>query len=117
MIASHQRTHRRVMPWNGVAPASKVGDIIPFDYAATFDITGRPGNVLQDVINISPESVFVAVAVGYGFEEERARPLTFLPAPQSGGNLPPGSVLPGDITLGELPPDVLLEGIRVNPRF
>jgi hypothetical protein len=118
MIVSHQRTHRRAMPRNRVAPpAGKVGDIIPFDYGATFDISGRPGNVLQDVINISPESVFVAVAVGYGFEEERGRPLSFLPAPQSGGNLPADSVLPGDITLGELPSDVLLEGFRVNPRF
>jgi hypothetical protein len=105
------------MPRNRVAPASKIGDIIPFDYGAAFDITGRPGNVLQDVINISPESVFVAVAIGYGFEEERGRALSFLPAPQTGGNLPPGSVLPGDITLGELPSDVLLEGFRVNPRF
>src|SRR5262249_35701847 len=79
--------------------------------------TGRPGNIVQDVINISAEGSFVAVAVGYGFEEDRGRALQFSPVPQMGDNLPSGSVLPGDITLGELPGDTLITGFRVNPRF
>ena len=84
------RPHRTV-----AAPApDKVGDIIPYDYGATFDITGRPGNVVQDVINISAEGAFVAVAVGYGFEDERGRALQLSPIPQQGDNLPSGSVLP-----------------------
>ena len=55
----------------GTAP----GPVIPYDVAATFRIIGRPGNLLQDVINISTDGVFVAVAIGYGFEEDRERPL------------------------------------------
>ena len=96
---------------------NQVGDIIPYDYGATFDITGRPGNVVQDVINISAEGTFVAVAVGYGFEEDRGRALQLSPIPQQGDKLPAGSVLPGDITLGELPADALITGFRINPRF
>jgi len=91
--------------------------VIPYDYGATFDITGRPGNVGQDVINISAEGAFVAVAVGYGFEEDRGRALQLSPIPQQGDNLPAGSVLPGDITLGELPGNALITGFRINPRF
>jgi hypothetical protein len=119
MILGQQR---RMMPRPRKAVAApapdKVGDIIPYDYGATFDITGRPGNVVQDVINISAEGAFVAVAVGYGFEEERGRALQLSSLiPQQGDNIPSGSVLPGDITLRELPADALITGFRINPRF
>ena len=63
-----QRTQMMPRPRRTVAAfvQGKVGDIIPYDYGATFDITGRPGKVAQDVINISAEGAFVAVAVGTG---------------------------------------------------
>jgi len=120
-----QRTQMMPRPRRTVAAfvQGKVGDIIPYDYGATFDITGRPGKVAQDVINISAEGAFVAVAVGYGFEEERGRELRFSPDPQRGdpndptNPLPADSVWPGDITLEELPADALIEGFRINPRF
>jgi hypothetical protein len=119
MILGQQR---RMMPRprrTVAAPApDKVGDIIPYDYGATFDITGRPGNVVQDVINISAEGTFVAVAIGYGFEEDRGRALQLSSSiSQQGAELPSGSVLPGDITLGELPADALITGFCINPRF
>jgi hypothetical protein len=40
---------------------------IPYDYVATFALQGNPGNRVQDVINISTDGAFVAVAVGYSF--------------------------------------------------
>jgi hypothetical protein len=41
---------------------------IPYDYVATFKLSGKmPGNRVQDVINISVEGAFVAVAIGYSF--------------------------------------------------
>ena len=40
---------------------------IPYDYVAKFTLQGRPGNRVQDVINISIEGAFVAVAIGYSF--------------------------------------------------
>lgn len=40
---------------------------IPYDYVATFALTGLRGNRVQDVINISIEGGFVAVAIGYSF--------------------------------------------------
>jgi hypothetical protein len=93
-------------------PAAGRGDVVPYDYGAVFLITGRPGNVIQSVINTAPDSLFVAVAVGYGFEEDRGRPLSFRREAQ----LVDGSVKPGDIRLGELPPSALIEGFRINPR-
>jgi hypothetical protein len=89
--------------------------VIPYDYGAVFPITGRPGNVVQSVINTAPDSVFVAVAIGYGFEEDRGRALSFEPAEQV-DDLPPGTVRLGDIRLRELPASALIEGFRVNPR-
>jgi hypothetical protein len=115
MIPSPQRARRRAAPAPfrrppSATPSSGIGTVIPYDYAATFELRGQPGNLVQDVINISQEGVFVAVAIGYGFEEERGRPIDIPPPPT-----PPR--LPGDITLDTIPADALIEGFRVNPRF
>jgi hypothetical protein len=40
---------------------------IPYDYVATFKLTGVRGARVQDVITISTEGTFVAVSVGYSF--------------------------------------------------
>jgi hypothetical protein len=100
------------------APSVSEGMIIPYDHAATFELTGRPGNIVQGAINIASDGVFVATAIGYGFEERRERPinnpvapaLAFAPAP-----VPP--VTPGDVALGQLPLAALIEGFRISPRF
>ena len=125
----------------GPRRGSAVSDenVVPYDYGATFEITGTPGSIRQDVINISPDAVFVAVAIGYGFEEDRARPLStrvqdrvtnpvralrrsalpppslVLPAGATFGA--PALMRPGDLTLGEIPPAALINGFRVNPKL
>src|SRR6266516_3694281 len=95
---------RRVRP-AGPSP----GIVIPFDHAAAFEVEGTPGHVIERVVNVGPEGAFVAVAVGYGLEEDRARPLSLAPSI--------GSILLGAITLGQLPPAALIDGFRLNPRF
>jgi hypothetical protein len=94
----------RPPPSPGTSPTS----IIPYDYAAKFELRGIPGNIVQDVINISVEGVFVAVAIGYGFEEERGR---FIEIPIT----PPEK--PGDITLGRVPIEALITGFRLDSRL
>jgi hypothetical protein len=93
------------------APGDAGAHVVPFDYAAQFPITGQPGTVQQDVINISPEAAFVALGISYGFEQERGRSIG--PFLQGGGT----PFLPGDLTLGQIPIDVLAEGFRVGPRY
>src|SRR5258706_15417480 len=76
----------------GANPLPPGAVILPYDYAASFALTGRPGNVLQDVVNVSPDGIFVATAIGYGFEEDRARGLKLLPpAPFAGNQVVTGS--------------------------
>lgn len=53
-----------IMPSSTAAPTSKE---IPYDYVAKFKLRGEPGNRVPDVINISIEGAFVAVAIGYSF--------------------------------------------------
>jgi len=53
-----------IMPPSAVAPTAKE---IPYDYVAKFKLQGKQGNRVQDVINISIEGGFVAVAIGYSF--------------------------------------------------
>lgn len=52
------------MPSTAVAPTIKE---VPYDYVARFTLRGLRGNRVQDVINISVEGSFVAVAIGYSF--------------------------------------------------
>jgi hypothetical protein len=54
----------QTVPRNGAAPMVKE---LPYDYVATFALQGKPGNRVQDVINISTDGAFVAAAVGYSF--------------------------------------------------
>ena len=91
------------------------GMIIPYDHAATFELTGRPGNIVQGVINVGSDGVFIATAIGYGFEEQRARPMED-PAPPAPPPPPIPPIIPGDLTLGQLPVAALIEGFRVSPR-
>jgi hypothetical protein len=53
-----------MMPPPAVAPTTKE---IPYDYVAKFKLQGIPATRVQDVINISTEGTFVAVAIGYSF--------------------------------------------------
>jgi hypothetical protein len=101
------------------APTTASADnVVPYDYGATFAITGTPGAIRQDVINISPDGIFVAVAIGYGFDEDRGRSalLTVLPR-GPGPGVVPSLIRPGDLTLRELPPTALIEGFRVHPKL
>jgi hypothetical protein len=43
------------------------GREIPYDYVARFALTGQRGNRIEEVINVSVEGAFVAVAIGYSF--------------------------------------------------
>ncbi|MCI0695254.1 hypothetical protein L0337_25010 [candidate division KSB1 bacterium] len=93
--------------------------VIPYDYVADFRLRGEAGNLVQDVINISVDGVFVATALGYGFDEDRAELLTLIPSldPETNDPKPEIPQTLGEITLENIPPDVLIEGFRINPDF
>jgi hypothetical protein len=84
--------------------------VIPYDYVAKFPIAGEVGRVIEDVISVSVEGIFVAVAIGYGFEEQRAENVELI---RFDSNTPKLS----EITLDNFPPDALIEGFRINPKF
>ena len=64
-----------------VSPATSAGKPaeeaaqLPFDYTAVFPLRGERGNVVQDVIDISAESDFVAVGISYGFQASHVAPV------------------------------------------
>jgi hypothetical protein len=84
-----------------------VARVIPYEYIADFTLRGEVGNLVQDVINVSVEGVFVAVSIGYGLAEERAEQLVL--------RTPPANL--GDVKLANLPPDALIDGFRLNPNL
>src|SRR5258705_2264967 len=77
-----------VYPGVGQAPAGPArtaqptaAKTIPFDYAFKFDLIGKRGNKVQDVVEISMEGVFVALSIGYSaVRDEQRNPGTFVPA-------------------------------------
>ena len=117
VVSGRQRQRSGAAPHERGAPdgSTSRGALVAFDYAAKFELTGRPGNVIQDVINISAEGIFVATAIGYGLEENRGRPIQTSGRPQPGQT--DGFSLPGDVTLDEIPRLALIEGFRVRQRF
>jgi hypothetical protein len=66
---------------------------IPYDYVATFSLTGKVGTRVQDVINTSVDGAFVAVAIGYSFIPATLPALPALPDPPEP---PPVPTDPGD---------------------
>jgi hypothetical protein len=79
--------------------------VIPYEYVADFTLRGEVGNLVQDVINVSVDGVFIATAIGYGLAEERAEKINLIDLPAT----------LGDVKLANLPPDVLIDGFRLNP--
>lgn len=117
MIATQQASARGLNRGTFRFPSgSPSATVVPFDHAARFELRGVPGNIVQDVINISGDGAFVAVAIGYGFEEDRARPVK-LGDPLSTGEDSPTTFLSGEVTLSQVPISALIEGFRLNPKF
>lgn len=109
---SARRTTRTAPRAPGVQPW-----VIPFDYAARFKLTGRPGNVVESVINISPDGVFVATAIGYGLDEDRGREIHVLDATSGAPIADQAQFVPANTKLGQIPAEALIQGFRIAPKF
>jgi hypothetical protein len=93
---------RRAVPSvsDGIPPASTpTTKEIPYDYVAKFALQGRRGNRVQDVINISVEGAFVAVAIGYSFIPP---PLIALPTLEITTPEPDGGTVTQTISLSSI---------------
>jgi hypothetical protein len=55
---------------------------VPFEYAFRYELSGRPGNVINRTVTVSIEATFVAVSIGYGVIPN-VTPLTFGPEPSA----------------------------------
>jgi hypothetical protein len=57
-------------------PVETIGNpsarVIPFDYVATFSLTGQPRNQLENEIAVNAEGGFVATSIGYGLLVEES---------------------------------------------
>jgi hypothetical protein len=82
--------------------------IIPYDHVASFEFRKTTvGELREDVVNVGVEGVFVAVAIGYGFESQGDSLV------QVGGA--DSSPTLGAATLANIPPHALMDGFRLNP--
>lgn len=85
---------------------------VPFEYAARFALKGVAGTQLESAINTSVDGVFVATAIGYGFEPGRSSSTVAI-APTSKGR-EKDNFLPWTVTLGQVPPSALINGVRFS---
>lgn len=87
---------------------------IPYDYVATFKLTGTRATRVQDVITISTEGTFVAVSVGYSFvPAQGAVTVSTIPAPFDlafAGVFPATPATPPDTTRAQLAFKTFVEG-------
>lgn len=78
---------------------------------ARFQLSGDPGNLVEDEININVEGGFVATSLGYGLlVEERDAPINL-------GPKPPATIEVADQPLSAFPLSSLKDGIRIRPDF
>jgi hypothetical protein len=97
--------------------------VIPFDYVASFQLTGRPANLIEDEVPINVEGGFVATALGYGLAAEEQNAPFVSPAvlAEAGGNVggtpAPGTIDLGKVRLRRFPTTALSDGIRIRPDF
>src|SRR5262245_14062719 len=70
-----------------LAPAAATIKEIPYDHVAIFNLQGRRGNRVLDVLNISVDGAFVAVAIGYSFIPARLPDQNLQSPPNSGGGV------------------------------
>jgi hypothetical protein len=82
---------------------------IPYDYVAKFTLRGERGHRVQDVINISIEGAFVAVAIGYSFIPAK------LPSPALASEVLRISLPPTDEGVGWLVANAVLPIVK-DPR-
>src|SRR5215475_11312273 len=116
MLATQRRIHRRPQSAaraEAAAQQLQPGALVPYDATARFQLTGQPGRIVQDVINISPDAVFIAVAIGYGFEQDRMGPLLLV---EPGPNPPPPRAV-GKVTLANISIPDIIEGFRIDPKL
>jgi hypothetical protein len=74
---------------------------IPFDYAFRYELTGKPGNVINETVTVSIEATFVAVSIGYGVVPKVTR-ITFGPKQPRGSVTGAGPVALQGITFGDV---------------
>jgi hypothetical protein len=81
--------------------------VVPFDYVSTLDLTGRPGNILEDEVPINVDGGYVATAVGYSLDAGDTR--IQIDSQSDPVNL-------GDIRLNQIKPvQSLFDGVRLDP--
>jgi hypothetical protein len=69
---------------SGFSEASVLAEhrTVPFEYAFRYELSGRPGNVLNRTVTVSIEATFVAVSIGYGVIP-KVTTVTFGPEPST----------------------------------
>ncbi|HSE85911.1 MAG TPA: hypothetical protein VLJ79_06815, partial [Candidatus Binatia bacterium] len=80
---------------------------IPFDYAFRYELTGKPGNVINKTVTVSIEAPFIAVSIGYGVVP-KVTPIIFGPADLKITNVGDGTRQP---TLREISLQDIIESL------
>jgi hypothetical protein len=98
-----------------MCPTETIGSpsarVIPFDYVATFNLTGSPQNQLESEVTVNAEGGFVATSIGYGLlVEEREVPLQ---TTQLGAEA--GTFDLAKVRLRSFPTSALADGVRIRP--
>ena len=94
-------THLGALSGLNEAPDLAGRRTIPFDYAFRYELTGKPGNVINKTVTVSIEAMFVAVSIGYGVVP-KVTPIIFGPT---------------DLQLASLPAEITLRNISLNAMY
>jgi len=85
--------------------------VVPFDYVSTLDLTGQPGNIVEDEVPINVDGGYIATALGYTLDASDTK--IEIDRPSVPENTP---INLNEIKLTEIrPAQILFDGIRIHP--
>lgn len=87
--------------------------VVPFDYVSTLDLTGKPGNLVEDEVPINVDGGYVATAINYSLDTGDSQIGIVKDASSNNEN---ELINLSDIKLTEIRPvQALFDGIRIHP--
>jgi hypothetical protein len=85
--------------------------VIPFDYVSKFQMTGTPGNLIEDEVPINVEGGFITTSIGYGLAVDGVN------VEINKSSLGTTTTNLRSLALSRFPTSALQGGIRIRPNF
>jgi hypothetical protein len=93
-------------------------NVVPFDYVSTLELTGVPGNIVEDEVPINVDGGYTTTALGYSLDVSEFQVTVADPASPTPGSVDLRTLKLAQLRSAQPEPrsaQPLLDGIRIHP--